>query len=152
MSLIEKSVTVNVPIKTAYNQWTQFEEFPKFMEGVISVQQLDDKRLRWRSNIGGVEKEFIAEITEQIPDARLAWRTRSGEEHAGVVTFHRLDDQHTRIMLQMEFEPHGALEKVGDMVGMTSRRVGNDLERFKEFVERRGGETGAWRGEVNRPE
>jgi uncharacterized membrane protein len=151
MSLIEKSITVNVPIKTAYNQWTQFEEFPKFMEGVISVQQLDDKRLRWRSNIGGVEKEFIAEITEQIPDARLAWRTRSGEEHAGVVTFHRLDDLHTRIMLQMEFQPHGALEKVGDMVGMTSRRVENDLERFKEFVERRGAETGAWRGEINRP-
>src|SRR5947209_8598951 len=151
MSLIQKSITVNVPIKTAYNQWTQFEDFPKFMEGVISVQQLDDKRLRWRSNIGGVEKEFIAEITEQIPDARIAWRTRGGEEHAGVVTFHRIDDTHTRLMLQMEFEPHGAMEKVGDLLGMTSRRVENDLERFKEFIESRGGESGAWRGEINRP-
>ena len=151
MSLIEKSITVNVPIKTAYNQWTQFEEFPKFMEGVTSVQQLDNKLLRWRSNVGGVEKEFIAEITEQIPDARIAWRTRGGEEHGGVVTFHRIDDTHTRLMLQMEFEPHGAMEKVGDLLGMTSRRVENDLERFKEFIESRGGESGAWRGEINRP-
>lgn len=151
MSLIEKSITVNVPIKTAYNQWTQFEDFPKFMEGVISVQQLDNKMLRWRANIGGVEKEFTAEITEQIPDTRIAWRTRGGEMHGGVVTFHRLDDTQTRVMLQMEYEPQGAMEKIGDLLGVTSRRVEKDLERFKEFVERRGAETGAWRGEINRP-
>src|SRR5438128_11232127 len=118
MSLIEKSITVNVPIKTAYNQWTQFEDFPKFMEGVIAVQQLDDKRLRWRSNIGGVEKEFIAEITEQLPDARIPWRTRGGEEHAGVVTFHRLDHQHRTIRLMVELEPEGAVEKRGCSGGM----------------------------------
>ncbi len=151
MSLIEKSITVNVPVKTAYNQWTQFEDFPKFMEGVVSIHQMDDKRLRWSTNIAGVQKEFVAEITEQIPDTRIAWRTQGGEHHAGVVTFHRLSDQETRVMLQMEYEPHGAMEKVGDMIGVTSRRIEKDLERFKEFVERRGVETGAWRGEINRP-
>jgi uncharacterized membrane protein len=151
MSLIEKSVTVNVPVKTAYNQWTQFEEFPRFMEGVVSVQQLDDKHMRWHTNVGGVDKEFVTEITEQIPDARIAWCTRSGERHAGVVTFHRINDNQTRVMLQMEYEPAGAVEKLGDMVGVFSRRVEQDLERFKEFIERRGAETGAWRGEINRP-
>jgi uncharacterized membrane protein len=150
MSSIEKSITVNVPVQTAYNQWTQFEEFPKFMEGVISIQQLNDKQMRWRTNVGGVEKEFITEITEQIPDARIAWRTQGGEHHAGVVTFHRLNDHQAKVMLQMEYEPQGAMEKAGDMIGMTSRRVEKDLERFKEFIERRGTETGAWRGEINR--
>jgi uncharacterized membrane protein len=152
MSLIEKSITVNAPVKTVYNQWTQFEEFPKFMEGVVSVQQLDDKHMRWHTNIGGTDKEFVTEITEQIPDARIAWCTRSGERHAGVVTFHRLNDHQTRVMLQMEYEPAGAVEKLGDMVGIFSRRVEQDLERFKEFIERHGAETGAWRGEINRPE
>jgi uncharacterized membrane protein len=150
MSLIEKSITVNVPVETAYNQWTQFEDFPKFMEGVLSVNQIDEKHMRWRTNIAGVQKEFTAEITEQIPDARIAWCTAGGEHHAGVVTFHRLNDDQSRVMLQMEYQPQGAMEKMGDMVGMTSRRVAKDLERFKEFIERRGVETGAWRGEIDR--
>src|SRR5215469_13308460 len=146
MSLIEKSITVNVPVTTAYNQWTQFEKFPKFMEGVKSVHQFDEKHLRWHTNVGGVDKEFAVEITEQIPDARIAWRARGGEDHGGVVTFHRLSDNKTRIMLQMEYEPHGAVEKIGDMLGMASRRVENDLERFKDFIEQRGAERRLARG------
>jgi len=151
MSLIEKSVTISVPVRTAYNQWTQFEDFPKFMEGVVSVKQLGNQQMHWRSNIAGVEREFEVEIVEQIPDTRIAWRTLGGEHHSGVITFHRLNDHQTRVMLQMEYDPQGAIEKVGDMVGMTSRRIEKDLERFKEFVERRGTETGAWRGEIDRP-
>jgi len=151
MSLVEKSVTVNVPVTTAYNQWTQFEEFPRFMEGVVSVTQIDDKHLRWHTNIGGKDQQFDAEITEQIPEARIAWRTLSGEKHAGVVTFHRLSDRETRVMLQMEYEPQGAIEKIGDLLGVFSRRMERDLEHFKEFIECRGVETGAWRGEINRP-
>jgi uncharacterized membrane protein len=151
MSLVEKSITVNVPVSTAYNQWTQFEEFPKFMEGVVSVTQLDDKHLRWHTNIGGKDQQFDTEITEQIPDARIAWCTRTGEKHAGVVTFHRMGDYETRVMLQMEYEPQGAVEKIGDMLGLASRRIERDLEHFKEFIERRGVETGAWRGEIHRP-
>jgi uncharacterized membrane protein len=151
MSTIEQSITVNVPIRTAYNQWTQFEEFPNFMEGVVTVKQLDDRRLHWHTNIGGRDKEFDTEITEQIPDQRIAWRSRSGSDNGGVVTFHRLDDHTTRIMLQMEYTPEGALEKAGDMIGMASMRVKGDLERFKEFIESQGRETGAWRGEINRP-
>ena len=151
MSLVEKSVTVNVPVTTAYNQWTQFEEFPRFMEGVVSVTQIDNKHLRWHTNIGGKDQQFDAEITEQIPEARIAWRTLSGEKHAGVVTFHRLSDRETRVMLQMEYEPQGAIEKIGDLLGVFSRRMERDLEHFKEFIECRGVETGAWRGEINRP-
>jgi uncharacterized membrane protein len=150
MSSVEKSITVEVPLNVAYNQWTQFEDFPRFMEGVESVKQLDDRHLHWRTNVGGKEKEFDTEITEQIPDTRIAWCTRSGEKHAGVVTFHRLSDHETRIMLQMEYEPDGPIEKIGDWLGVFSRRVENDLKRFKDFVERRGVETGAWRGEIHR--
>src|ERR1700731_3355941 len=127
MSTIEKSIEVNVPARTAYNQWTQFEEFPRFMDGVVSVRQLDDRRLHWRTKIDGIEKEFDAEITEQLPDQRIAWRSRSGPNHGGVVTFHHLDDHHTRIMLQMEYEPEGALEKAGDLLGVASMRVQGDL-------------------------
>src|SRR5438445_525562 len=113
MSTIEKSIEINVPLSTAYNQWTQFEEFPQFMEGVREVKQLDDKRLRWRAQIGGKEVEWIAEITEQVPDSRIAWRTRSGAMHGGVVTFHRLSDPTTRVMLQMDYDPKGVVENVG---------------------------------------
>lgn len=148
MSTMEKSVTVNVPVRTAYNQWTQFESFPKFMEGVEEVRQLDDKRLHWRTNIGGKREEFDATIAEQIPDQRIAWRSTSGRKHAGVITFHRLNDHQSRIMLQMEYEPEGAVENVGDLMGVVSRRVQGDLDRFKEFIESRGSESGAWRGEV----
>jgi uncharacterized membrane protein len=148
MARIEKSIDVDVPVRTAYNQWTQFEDFPKFMEGVLEVKQLGDKRLLWRANVGGKEKTWEAEITEQIPDDRIAWRSRGGAPNAGVVTFHRLDDAKTRIMLQLEYEPDGALEQVGDWVGVVSRRVEGDLRRFKEFIGSRGRETGAWRGEI----
>lgn len=149
MSKIEKSIDVNVPLRTAYNQWTQFEEFPMFMEGVEEVTQLDDSHLRWCAEVGGVEREWDAEITEQVPDERIAWRSTSGPAHSGQVTFQKLDDDETRIFLEMEFEPEGVVETVGDFIGLTSLRVAGDLERFKEFVETRGVETGAWRGKIS---
>ncbi len=148
MSLIEKSIEINVPVRTAYNQWTQFEEFPRFMEGVKHVKQLDETHLHWKAEIGGKEKEWDAEITEQIPDRRIAWRSRDGAQNAGVVTFHRLSDSTSKVMLQMEYDPDGVLENVGDVTGMVSQRVVGDLERFKRYIESRGQETGAWRGTV----
>jgi uncharacterized membrane protein len=148
MSLIEKSIEINVPVRTAYNQWTQFEEFPKFMEGVRQVKQLDDKHLHWKADVGGKEKEWDAEITEQIPDERIAWRSRDGAKNAGVVTFHRLSDSKSKVMLQMEYDPQGVVEHAGDAAGVVSQRVLGDLERFKQYIESRGQETGAWRGTV----
>ena len=148
MSLIEKSIEINVPVRTAYNQWTQFEDFPRFMEGVKHVKQLDETHLHWKAEIGGKEKEWDAEITEQIPDTRIAWRSRDGAQNAGVVTFHRLSDSTSKVMLQMEYDPDGVLENVGDVTGMVSQRVMGDLERFKRYIESRGQETGAWRGTV----
>jgi len=148
MSVIEKSIEIEVPVRTAYNQWTQFEEFPKFMEGVKQVKQIDDKHLHWKAEIGGKEKEWDAEITEQIPDERVAWRSRTGAMNAGVVTFHRLSDAKSKVMLQMEYDPEGVVENVGDAVGVVSQRVVGDLERFKKYIESRGRETGAWRGTV----
>jgi uncharacterized membrane protein len=121
------------------------------MEGMEEVQQLDDRRLHWRANIGGRVEEWDAVITEQHPDERVAWKNTTGASNAGVVTFHRLADNKTRIMLQMEYDPQGVVENLGDLLGMVSRRVANDLERFKEFIEARGHGTGAWRGEVERP-
>jgi uncharacterized membrane protein len=149
MSNIEHSIDVDVPVRTAYNQWTQFEEFPRFMDGVEQVKQLDDKRLQWRAQVGGKTKEWNAEITEQHPDERVAWRSTSGAKNAGVVTFHRLSDTETRVMLQLDYDPEGMVENVGDAVGVVSRRVKGDLERFKEFIEARGRETGAWRGDIS---
>jgi uncharacterized membrane protein len=149
MSKIEQGIDVNVPAHTAYNQWTQFEEFPKFMDGVVSVEQVDDKCLRWCTNIGGLEKTFETEITEQIPDKRIAWRSLSGAPNAGVVTFHSLSPATARVMVQMKYEPHGLVEGAGDLLGFTSHRVKEDLERFKEFIESRGTETGAWRGKID---
>jgi uncharacterized membrane protein len=148
MSTIEKSIQVNVPVHTAYNQWTQFEEFPRFMEGVREVRQLDDTHVRWRAEVAGKDKEWDAEITEQLPDQRIAWRSVSGARNAGVVTFHRIDDDTTRIMLQMDYEPEGVIENAGDTSGVLSLRIQGDLERFKDFVESSGQETGAWRGKV----
>jgi uncharacterized membrane protein len=150
MATIEKSIEVNVPLSTAYNQWTQFEEFPRFMEGVESVTQLDDQRLHWVANVGGQRKEWYARITEQIPDERIAWTSEGGVFTAGVVTFHRISDDVTRVMLQMEYDPESILEEVGDKLGFVSRRVQADLERFKDFIESRGVETGAWRGAIGR--
>jgi uncharacterized membrane protein len=148
MANIEKSIDVEVPVRTAYNQWTQFQEFPRFMDGVTTVTQLDDRRLRWHASIGGKDKEWTAEITEQLPDERVAWKSTSGAKNAGVVTFHRLADRKTRVMLQLEYDPEGVVENVGDAVGVVSTRVTGDLKRFKEFIESRQQETGAWRGEV----
>ena len=148
MSNIEKSIDVHVPVQIAYNQWTQFEEFPRFMEGIEEVKQLDEKRLHWRANVGGKEKQWDATITEQAPDQRIAWRNTTGSTNAGVVTFHHINDNTTRIMLQLEYEPEGVVENVGDIVGVVSRRVQGDLQRFKEFIEARGTETGAWRGKI----
>ena len=150
MSSIEQSVEVEVPVRTAYNQWTQFEEFPRFMEGVESVRQLDDTHLHWIAEVAGVRREWNAEITEQTPDQRIAWRSVDGAPNAGVVTFHSLGDGRTRVMLQLEHEPEGITEKVGDMIGVLRMRTKGDLERFKEFIESRGASTGAWRGSVDR--
>lgn len=144
------TVDVDTDVSTVYNQWTQFEEFPRFMKGVEEVTQLDDTHLHWKVDIAGVEREFDAEITEQEPDQRIAWTSESGVRQGGVVTFHPLSDHKTRVTLQMEFDPEGATEKVGDMMGVVSARTKGDLESFKEFIEERGSETGAWRGEVDR--
>src|SRR5215218_6468193 len=136
--------------KHYYNQWTQFEEFPKFMEGVEQVRQIDDRRLHWVAEFGGTRHEWDAEITEQLPDERIAWRNTDGKDNAGVVTFHKLDDQRSRVMVQMDFVPEGIKEKLGDVLGAPDRRVKGDLERFKQMIESRGYESGAWRGEVPR--
>jgi uncharacterized membrane protein len=151
MASVVESIDVKVPVGTAYNQWTQFEEFPRFMEGVKSVSQIDDTHLRWVADVGGVEKEWDAEITEQHPDERVAWRATSGAENAGVVTFHRIDDETTRVTLQMDVDPEGLVENIGTALGFLERRVEGDLDRFKEYIESRGTETGAWRGEVEAP-
>jgi len=151
MSTIQKSVEVDVPVSTAYNQWTQFESFPQFMEGVEEITQVDPTHTHWKTKIGGVAREFDAEITEQHPDERVAWHTIDGPRQAGVVTFHRLGDGRSKVMLQMDFEPEGLVENVGDKIGVVESRVSGDLTRFKEFIEARGTESGAWRGDVDRP-
>ena len=148
MSTVERSIEVEVPVRTAYNQWTQFEDFPRFMEGVESVRQSDERHLHWVADIGGVRREWDAEITEQHPDERVAWRATGGTKNAGVVTFHRLDADRTKIMLQLEVDPEGFVEQAGDRLGFVSRRAASDLERFKEYIEDRGRETGAWRGDI----
>jgi uncharacterized membrane protein len=148
MSTIQESIDVGVPVRTAYDQWTQFEEFPRFMEGIEEVRQIDDTHLHWAAAIAGVRREWHAEITEQTPDQRIAWRSTDGAEHAGVVTFHRLDDGESRVMLQLDTEPEGVVEKAGDALGVLKRQVKGDLERFKGLIESRGTESGAWRGEV----
>ncbi|EIE98721.1 SRPBCC family protein [Saccharomonospora glauca] len=151
MSTVLKAVDVDVPLSTAYNQWTQFESFPEFMEGVEEVRQLDDTHTHWVTRVGGVKREFDATITEQHPDERVAWTSNSGPTHAGVITFHRLDRDRTRVTAQMDIDPDGFLEKVADRTGMLERRIDSDLHRFKEFVESRGRETGSWRGDVPHP-
>ena len=148
MSIIEKSIEVNVPVRTAYNQWTQFEEFPKFMEGVKQVTQLDDTHLHWKAEIAGREKEWDAEITEQRPDQRIAWTSRGGTVNDGIVVFQPLSDARSKISLKVAYLPEGFVEHVGDDVGAVSSRVQGDLERFKAFIEKQGRETGAWRGRI----
>ena len=151
MSTIEQSIELDVPVQTAYNQWTQFEEFPRFMEGVEEIRQIDDTHLHWVVEFGGTRHEWDAVITEQSPDERVAWRNTDGKDNAGVVTFHRLDDSRSKVMVQMDFVPEGLKEKLGDAIGAPERRVKGDLQRFKEMIEGRGHETGAWRGKVSPP-
>lgn len=145
---VEASVEVDVPVSTAYNQWTQFEEFPRFMDSVKEVRQLDDTHLHWCANVSGKLKEWDAEITEQIPDQRIAWRSTGGVHNAGVVTFHRISDNRTRIMLQMDYDPQTLSEKVGGALGGVKLTAKGNLKRFKELIEGRGVESGAWRGTV----
>jgi uncharacterized membrane protein len=149
MSEIVETVEVDVPVRTAYNQWTQFESFPQFMEGVERVEQLDDTTLRWHAEVAGKDKTWTARITEQEPDQRIACTSTEGARNAGVVTFHRLDENRTRVTLQLDVEPEGPVENVGDALGFVARRAKGDMERFKEFIERRGTATGAWRGTVD---
>ena len=148
MSEILETIDLDVPVRTAYDQWTQFESFPQFMEGVDSVTQVDDTTLEWTADVAGVTKTWRAEISEQTPDQRIAWHSTSGARNAGVVTFHRIDDGTSRIALQLDVEPEGPVESVGDALGFVKRRATGDLERFKAFIESRGVSTGAWRGEV----
>ena len=149
MGEITQSDDVAVDVSTAYNQWTQFEEFPRFMEGVESVEQIDDRRLRWKVDIAGIDREFEAEITEQTPDQRIAWRSRTGVDQGGGHLSRWMTTTHG-VTLQMALKPQGVAEQVGDKMGVVAPRTKGDLKRFKEFVEERGSETGAWRGEIDR--
>ena len=148
MERIEKFITVKAPLRAVYNQWTQFEEFPKFMEGVDEVRQLDDQRLFWRAKIWGQTVEWEAEIYEQIPDKRIAWRSISGHPNAGAVTFAAEGMDETRVTLTIEYEPLGLAEQIGDALGVVTARVEGDLKRFRKFIEERGLATGGWRGEI----
>lgn len=149
MASVTESVDVAVPVSTAYNQWTQFESFPHFLDEVEEIRQVDDTTNHWRVKIGGAEREFDTVITEQHPDERVAWKSVAGEvEHAGVVTFHRLSDAETRVTVQLDWAPTDALEKIGAAIGMDDHAVKKDLANFKEFIESQGSETGAWRGDV----
>jgi len=146
------SVDVNRPIRVVYDQWTQFEDFPRFMEGVERIDQRDDTHLHWVIKIAGIEREFDATVTEQHPEERVAWKSDSGPDHAGVVTFHRLDDENTRVTTQMDVDPEGFVENVADKVGILKARVKGDLDRFKDFIESKPAPTGEWRGDVSRPD
>jgi len=149
MSQIIEAVDVAVPVRTAYDQWTQFESFPSFMEGVKSVRQLNDSTLEWVADVGGREKAWKAKITEQRPDERIAWTATEGAHNAGVVTFHRLGEGRSRVTLQLDVEPDGPIESAGAALGFVQRRVKGDMERFKDFIESRGTEAGAWRGTID---
>jgi uncharacterized membrane protein len=149
MEHIEKSIDVNAPLSTVYNQWTQFEDFPEFMEGVLEVRQLDDKRLHWKAKIAGKEKEWDAEIFEQTPDACIAWRSISGTMNTGKVSFQSLGPSKTRVKLKINYDPEGVVENIGGAIGVVSARVQGDLNRFKAYLETRRTESGAWRGEIH---
>ena len=149
MQNIVKTIDIDVPVSTAYNQWTQFETFPEFMEGVKHVRQLDQTHLRWQAEVGGKDMEWDSEISEQIPDKRIAWWSREGGHNRGVVTFHYLEPSKCRIAMQMDYEPQGLQESVGDALGFMTRKLDKDLENFKKFIEERGEATGAWRGSID---
>lgn len=151
MTTIEESIEVGAPLRSVYDRWTRFEDFPRFMDGVEEIRQIDDTHLHWVAEFGGSRHEWDAEITEQKPDERVAWRNTDGKENAGVVTFHRIDDENTRIMVQMDFVPEGIKERIGDAIGAPDRQVQGDLERFKKLVET-AGDAGGWRDEVKRPD
>ena len=148
MPTVKKSIEVDVPVRVAYDQWTQFEEFPRFMEGIEAVQQLDDKRLHWRGKVAGKVEEWNAEITEQMPDKVIAWKSTSGAPNAGIVRFVPMGANKTKIEVEMHWEPQGVTERIGDVLGADDMRIQGDLNRFKKFIEERGTETGAWRGEI----
>ncbi len=148
MATVEKSIDVDVPIRTAYDQWTQFEDFPKFMKGIQAVEQIDDSHLQWHAQVGGKDESWRAEITSQVPDERVAWRSISGASNEGTVTFAPIDEGHTRVHLRLEYDPQGALEKTGDRLGIVTGRVEGDLQRFKDFIESRQRATGEWRGRI----
>lgn len=150
MATVNSTIDIHAPISTVYNQWTQFESFPQFMSGVESITQVSDTMTAWKVSIAGVEREFDAEIVEQHPDERIAWKSIVGEEHSGVVTFHRLDDDETRIALQLTWTPQGLIEKAGALLQVDDIQIDRDLTKFKELVESNGFETGAWRGDVDR--
>jgi uncharacterized membrane protein len=147
MAAVEKSIDVHVPVSAAYDQWTQFEEFPRFMEGVVSVKQLDDSHVHWIAEIGGEQEEWDAEIVEQEPDRVIAWRSTSGLPNNGRVEFVPIEDG-TRVTVEMEYEPEGLKESAGALLGVDDGQVESDLERFKELVENREVPTGGWRGEI----
>ena len=149
MPRFEDTIEVDVPVRTAYDQWTQFESFPQFMEGVQSVVQEDDRTIRWTAVIAGQRKTWTAQITDQTPDVRVAWKSTDGSENAGAVLFEALGDGRTRITLKLDADPEGVVETVGANLGFLERRVKGDLEQFKQFIESRGAETGAWRGEIH---
>ncbi|MBQ1072650.1 SRPBCC family protein [Micromonospora sp. C31] len=146
---VEKSIEVQVPVSTAYNQWTQFEEFPRFMGGVREVRQLDDKRMHWVAEIGGVQREWDAKVLEQVPDQKVAWAATEGVTNAGAVYFQPVDADRTMVRLHLEYEPEGMLEKAGDKLNVIERQAESDLRKFKTYIEERGVETGAWRGTVD---
>jgi uncharacterized membrane protein len=148
VSIISQSIEVDVPVRVAYNQWTQFEEFPRFMEGVEEVRQVTDESLEWRAEIGGATRTWATRIAEQEPDRRIAWVAVEGEQIDGTVEFTPMGEERTQVSLTMRFEPGDALEKAGDALNIVEGRVKGDLERFKQFIESRGEETGAWRGEI----
>ncbi|MCH6471290.1 SRPBCC family protein [Sinomonas terrae] len=149
MATVRQSVDVNVPVSQAYNQWTQFESFPEFMGGVESVVQRDDTHLHWTTKVAGQTREFDTVVTEQQPDQRVAWNSVDGVEHAGVVTFESLGPETTRINVEFQWDPDSAVEKIGSFFGADDLQVRSDLKKFKEFIESRGTETGAWRGQVD---
>jgi uncharacterized membrane protein len=146
---VEKSVEIDCPIRTVYNQWTQFEEFPRFMSGVKEVKQLDDTHVRWHATILGKDKEWEVEITEQVPDERISWRSTSGEQNAGTVRFEPLPRNRTRVHLAVSYDPHGVVENAGDALGLFAAHVENTMQDFKSYIEKRQVADGAWRGEIH---
>lgn len=146
---VEKTVVVDVPLSTVYNQWTQFEEFPEFMGGVEKVTQLGDDRLEWVAEMGGVRRQWIAKVLEQVPDRKVAWAAVEGATNAGAVTFAEVGPTQTEVHLTMEFEPEGFLETMADMLHIIGTQAEDDLDNFKRFIESEGYESGAWRGSIN---